>query len=159
LIALTASVARDSYVNEVFLDDVRVPHSQHMGALGGGFAVAMETLMIERYQAKDPAGFGPPLRRLIDEAASGSLNRQSLLADCRVRERIARTDAVQAAMASVAKRALLSVRAGLEPGPGGAVHKLVSVRARHKLSESAIDLQGVSGIEHPDIHISRKERW
>lgn len=105
--------AGDSQVNEVFLDDVRVPDPQRMGAIGGGFAVAIETLMIERYQATDPADFGPPLRRLIDEAASGSLNRQSLLADGRVRQRIARTDAVQTAMASITKRALLSIKVGL----------------------------------------------
>ncbi|MCK9542863.1 MAG: acyl-CoA dehydrogenase [Novosphingobium sp.] len=151
--------AGDSHVNEVFLDDVRVPDSQRMGPVGGGFGVAMETLMIERYQATDPAGFGPPLRLLIDEASQGTLNGRNPLEDGRVRERIARTDAVQNAMASVARRALLAIQAGLEPGPEGALHKLVSVRARQKLSEFAIDLQGVAGVEHPDIHVSQKESW
>ncbi|MET0361483.1 MAG: acyl-CoA dehydrogenase [Sphingobium sp.] len=151
--------AGDSHVNEVFLDDVRVPDSQRLGPVGGGFGVAMETLMIERYQATDPAGFGPSLSLLIEQAQQGTLNGRSPLDDGRVRERIARTDAVQNAMASVANRALLSIQAGLEPGPEGALHKLVSVRARQKLSEFAIDLQGVSGVEHPDIHISAKASW
>jgi len=149
----------DSHVNEVFLDDVRVPDSQRMGPVGGGFGVAMETLMIERYQATDPAGFGPSLQLLIDEVLQGTLNGKPVLEDARVRERIARTDAVQNAMASVARRALLSLQAGLEPGPEGALHKLVAVRARQKLSEFAIDLQGVSGVEHPDIHVGPKATW
>ncbi|WP_242124019.1 acyl-CoA dehydrogenase [Sphingobium sp. Sx8-8] len=151
--------AGDSHVNEVFFDDVRLPDSQRIGAVGGGFAVAMETLMIERYQATDPSGFGPPLALLIGQAQEGTLNGRAPIEDGRVRERIARTHAVQNAMAAVGKRALLSLQAGLEPGPEGALHKLVSVRARQKLSEFAIDLQGVAGMEHPYIHVSSKSSW
>ena len=151
--------AGDSHVNEVFFDDVRVPDAQRIGAVGGGFGVAMETLMIERYQATDPAGFGPPIAMLLQQAQSGTLNGRAPIEDGRVRERIARTHAVQSAMASIHKRALQSIAAGLEPGPEGALHKLVSVRTRQKLSEFAIDLQGSSGVAHPDVHVSPKETW
>ena len=150
--------AGDSHVNEVFFDDVRIPDSQRLGPVGGGFGVAMETLVIERYSATDPAGFGPPLTLLIEQAQQGTLNGRKPIEDGRVRERIARTYAVQNAMAAIHKRALLSLEAGLQPGPEGALHKLVSVRARQKLSEFAIDLQGVGGVEY-DVEGAVKDSW
>lgn len=148
----------DSHVNEVFFDDVRIPDSQRLGPVGGGFGVAMETLVIERYSATDPAGFGPPLTLLIEQVQKGELNGRKPIEDGRVRERVARTYAVQNAMAAIHKRALLSLEAGLQPGPEGALHKLVSVRARQKLSEFAIDLQGVSGVRH-DPEAPVKDSW
>ncbi|MDO7842213.1 acyl-CoA dehydrogenase family protein [Sphingomonas immobilis] len=147
-----------SEVNEVFFDDVRIPDSQRLGAVGGGFGVAMETLTIERYQATDPAGFGPPLQLFIDETKATQIKGKPAIEDGRVRERIARTYAMQSAMAAIYQRTLLSLAAGLQPGPEGAVHKLVSVRARQKLSEYAMDLQGVNGLRY-DEELSRKESW
>jgi alkylation response protein AidB-like acyl-CoA dehydrogenase len=58
----------DSHVNEVFFDDVRLEDSQRMSPVGGGFAVAMATLMIERYVATDSGGFGPHLDLFVDLA-------------------------------------------------------------------------------------------
>src|SRR5690606_32729058 len=51
----------DSEVNEVFFNDVVIPDSQRLGPVGGGFKVAMQTLMIERYAGMDESGFGPSL--------------------------------------------------------------------------------------------------
>ena len=147
-----------SHVNEVFFDNVRVPDSQRLGAVGGGFGVAMETLVIERYSATDPAGFGPPLVLLIEEAKSETVRGRPAIEDGRVRERIARTYAVQNGLAAIHKKALLSLQAGLQPGPEGALHKLVSVRTRQKLSEFAIDLKGVSGVEWSGDG-ERKDDW
>jgi alkylation response protein AidB-like acyl-CoA dehydrogenase len=147
-----------SEVNEVFFDDVRIPDTQRLGAVGAGFGVAMETLVIERYSATDPAGFGPPLALFIDEARRIRIGGRAAIEDGRVRERVARTYATQSALAAIHRRALLSLAAGLQPGPEGAVHKLVSVRARQKLSEFAMDLKGVEGMRY-DEGLSRKESW
>ena len=149
----------DSHVNEVFFDNVRIPDSQRMGPVGGGFGVAMETLMIERYAAADPSGFGPPLSLLVDQLRDGTLNGRPAYEDGRVRERLARSYAVQSGLAAIHTRALEAIAAGIEPGPEGSVHKLVSVRARQRLSEFAIDLQGAAGLFHPDIHATSKETW
>jgi alkylation response protein AidB-like acyl-CoA dehydrogenase len=145
-------------VNEVFFDNVRIADSQRLGPVGGGFGVAMETLVIERYSATDPAGYGPPLALFVEEARKASLNGRPAIQDGRVRERIARTFATQNALAAIHRRALLSLAAGLQPGPEGAVHKLVSVRTRQRLSEFAIDLKGPSGVQY-DGEDARKEDW
>lgn len=147
-----------SEVNEVFFDDVRVPDAQRFGPVGGGFGVAMETLMIERYQATDPAGFGPALDLFVEEAKTVMIRGRAAIEDGRVRERIARTYAQQSALAAIHHRALLSIAAGMQPGPEGSVHKLVSVRARQKLSEFAMDLKGVEGARY-DEGMTRKEGW
>ena len=59
---------------------------------------------------------------------------------------------------AIRKRAFLMMEAGREPGPEGALNKLVSVRSRQKLSELAIDLMGPAGLtEDHDAYI--KEDW
>ena len=130
-----------------------------MGPVGGGFGVAMETLFIERYSATDPAGFGPPLDLFVDLVRSLTIGGKPALDDGRGSKReIARNFAMRNALESIHKRALLSLQAGKEPGPEGALHKLVSVRSRQKLSELAIDLQGVAGVRY-DPRAEVKEDW
>jgi alkylation response protein AidB-like acyl-CoA dehydrogenase len=53
---------------------------------------------------------------------------------------------MRAGLDSITARAMLSMQAGKEPGPEGALNKLFSVRSRQKLSEFAIDLQGMKGV-------------
>jgi len=142
--------AGDSHVNEVFFDDVRISDAQRMGAVGGGFSVAMETLFIERYSAQDSGGFGPPLSMFVDLARGLEVEGRPALSDGRVRQQIARNYAMRNALEVIHKRALLALAAGKEPGPEGSLNKLVAVRSRQRLSELAIDLQGVSGVTRQD---------
>jgi alkylation response protein AidB-like acyl-CoA dehydrogenase len=135
----------DSHVNEVFFDDVKLTDAQRMSPVDGGFAVAMATLMIERYAATDSAGFGPHLGLFIDLARELEVNERPALADGRVRSAIARNYAMRAGLESITTRAMLMMQAGMEPGPEGSLNKLVAVRSRQRLSELAIDLQGSAG--------------
>lgn len=147
-----------SPVNEVFLDDVMIPDSQRIGPVGGGFGVAMETLMIERYVGHDPAGFGPSLEHFIALVRELEVGGRPALADGRVRQAIARAYAMRAGLESITARAMLTLQAGMEPGPEGALNKLFSVRSRQRLSELAIDLQGSEGFAF-DPHAFVKEDW
>lgn len=147
-----------SEINEVFLDDVRIPDAQRLGAVGGGFAVAIETLMIERYTATDPAGYGPPLALLIGQARDTVYRGRAAIEDGRVRERIARAHAVQSALGAIHRDALAAIADGREPGPEGSIHKLVAMRARQRLSEFAMDLRGLAGLRHDD-RLTAKESW
>ncbi len=148
----------DSHVNEVFFDNVRVEDSQRMGAVGGGFGLAITTLMIERYIATDSAGFGPPLDLFVELAKDTIINGRPAIEDGRIRSSIARNYAMRAGLEAITARAMQMMQAGMEPGPEGSLNKLVAVRSRQKLSELAIDLKGAEGIAF-DPHAFGKEDW
>jgi alkylation response protein AidB-like acyl-CoA dehydrogenase len=148
----------DSHVNEVFFDDVRLEDNQRMGEVGGGFGVALATLMIERYIATDSGGFGPHLDEFVKLAGGVEINGEPALKDGRIRSAIARNHAMRAGLDSITKRAYLMMQAGMTPGPEGSLQKLVAVRSRQKLSELAMDLQGNRGLEF-DPHAFVKTDW
>jgi alkylation response protein AidB-like acyl-CoA dehydrogenase len=148
----------DSHVNEVFFDDVKVDDDQRMSPVGGGFAVAMATLMIERYVATDSGGFGPHLDLFVELAKATLVNGKPAIADGRIRQQIARNYAMRNGLNSITARAMAMMQAGMVPGPEGSLNKLVSVRSRQKLSELAIDLRGSDGFAFDD-HASQKEDW
>lgn len=148
----------DSHVNEVFFDDVRLEDLQRMSSVGGGFAVALATLMIERYVATDSGGFGPHLDLFVEIAQDVELNGKPAIEDGRVRSAIARNHAMRAGLETITARAMQMMQSGMEPGPEGSLNKLFSVRSRQKLSEMAIDLQGNLGLEF-DPHAFVKEDW
>lgn len=148
----------DSHVNEVFFDDVKVSDDHRMSPVGGGFAVAMATLMIERYVATDSAGFGPHLDLFVDLAKATRINGKPAIADGRIRQQIARNHAMRAGLDSINRRARLMMQAGMTPGPEGSLNKLVAVRSRQKLSELALDLQGTGAFPF-DEHASPKDDW
>jgi len=148
----------DSHVNEVFFDNVRLEDEQRMGEVGGGFGLALHTLMIERYIATDSAGFGPHLDEFVKLAKSAQIHGRPAIEDGRIRSEIARNHAMRAGLDSITRRAMLMMQAGMQPGPEGSLQKLVAVRSRQKLSELALDLQGTGALPF-DEHASVKDDW
>lgn len=144
--------------NEVFFDDAKLDDGQRIGPVGGGFGVAMATLMIERYAGGDADGFGPPMSAFVDLAREVEINGRPAIEDGRIRSAIARNYAMRSGLDAIRKRAFQMMEAGLEPGPEGSLNKLVSVRSRQKLSELAIDLQGPAGLAY-DPEGYGKEDW
>ncbi|MBA3942301.1 MAG: acyl-CoA dehydrogenase, partial [Sphingopyxis sp.] len=102
----------DSHVNEVFFDDVKISDDHRMSPVGGGFAVALTTLMIERYVATDSAGFGPHLDLFVDLAKDVKINGKPAIEDGRIRQQIARNYAMRAGLDSINRRARLMMQAG-----------------------------------------------
>ncbi|TAK99749.1 MAG: acyl-CoA dehydrogenase, partial [Rhodospirillaceae bacterium] len=148
----------DDHVNEVFFDDVRIPDANRLSPVGGGFAVAIATLMIERYSAADSDGFGPHLDLFIDLARTVEIGGRPAIEDGRIRQQLARNFAMRSGLEAITKRAMLAMQAGKEPGPEGSINKLVSVRSRQKLSELAVDLQGGAGLAW-DRNANTRENW
>jgi len=118
----------DSHVNEVFFDDVFLHDSNRLSPVNGGFALAIETLMIERYVASDSAGAGPHLDSFIALALENSINGRPAIEDGRVRSTIARHYAMRRSLETITARAMLMMQAGMEPGPEGSLNKLVAAR-------------------------------
>jgi alkylation response protein AidB-like acyl-CoA dehydrogenase len=132
-------------VNEVFFDDVRVPDSQRLGPVGGGFGVALDTLMIERYSAADEFGFGPALSAFVDIAKTQTIRGRPAIEDGRTRRDIANAFRQQRALAAIRTRTFMALETGAQPGPEGSIHKLVAMRLRQKMSAAAMDLMGATG--------------
>lgn len=145
-------------VNEVFFDEVRIPDSQRLGPVGGGFAVALDTLMIERYSAADEGGFGPALTAFVDLAKETTINGRPAIEDGRTRRDIASAFRQQRALVAIRTKTFMALQQGAEPGPEGSIHKLVSMRLRQKMSAAAMDLMGTAGVAlDPDRF--PKEDW
>lgn len=133
--------------NEIFFDEVRVPDSCRLGAVGDGFKLAVETLMIERYTAAaDETGGGPPLETLVGLAKATPYRGRPAIEDGRVRSGIARAYAVQQALIAIHQRSLLELAAGRTPGPEGSIHKYAGARERRRLAGLALDILGPAGV-------------
>jgi alkylation response protein AidB-like acyl-CoA dehydrogenase len=132
-------------VNEVFFDEVRIPDRQRLGPVGGGFGVALDTLMIERYSAADEGGFGPALDAFVEIAREATINGRPAIQDGRTRRDIATAFRQQRALVAIRTKSFMALQQGAEPGPEGSIHKLVSMRLRQKMSAAAMDLLGGAG--------------
>jgi alkylation response protein AidB-like acyl-CoA dehydrogenase len=139
-------LAGESEINEVFFERVYVPDTQRMGEVGGGFKVALETLMIERYAVSDEACGGISLDKFLEIARQSTLNGRSAMEDGEVRRMIADTVAERQGLRSIHRRAMDAIAAGREPGPEGAIRKLLVASRRQQLSAMAMDLIGVDGL-------------
>ncbi len=134
-------------LNEVFFDDVFVPDEQRLGEVNGGFKVAVETLMIERYAVTDESGYGPTLEKFIDLAGSTRINGRPALEDGEVRAKIAEVFMQRQGLRAIHRRALEAFAKGREPGPEGAIRKLLLGRTRQSMGATALDLLGANGVQ------------
>lgn len=142
----------DSEVNEVFFNDVVIPDSQRLGPVGGGFKVAMQTLMIERYAGMDESGFGPSLEQFIRLARTAELNGKPAIGNDLVRNEIAEWAVVQGGLGAIQSKALGAIERGAEPGPEASIFKPVLANLRQRISALAIDLQGNAGlVDDPEL--------
>lgn len=136
-------------LNEVFLDNVFVPDTQRLGAVGAGFKVAIETLMIERYAVVDESGYAPPLEALAQVAAGQRIAGRSALDNGEFRAALAQGLVERLGLRNIHRRALDAMAAGREPGPEGSLRKLLLGRSRQRLAALAMDLQGPQALQLP----------
>ena len=141
-------ITGEELFNEVFLDDVFVPDDCVVGEVNDGWTLARATLANERVAMGGKASIGEDVEHLVALAdASG------LAGDALVRERLGAIVAQGVAGSLLDVRSTLRQLDGRDPGPESSVRKLVGVRHRQFVAESALELMGVAGAEQS------KELW
>jgi alkylation response protein AidB-like acyl-CoA dehydrogenase len=127
------------HFNEVFLDEVRIPHANVLGEVNGGWACTMTTLMNERGLIAG-ANRSSDTGALIDLArkrgrSDDPLLRQ-LLADCWIRQQIQRYHGF---------RLQTALSKGTPPGNETSVMKLFAAEYLRRLGNASLELLGPEG--------------
>ena len=141
-------ITGEAEFNEVFLNDVRIPHQRMLGKEGQGWRVAITTLMNERVAIggggtrKKGGGATAQLLGLWKQRKRGALSasREVLL-----RDRVTRLYVENELLRITAQRARAGQRAG-NPGPEGSVSKLAQAEINKRLWETALDILGADGL-------------
>jgi alkylation response protein AidB-like acyl-CoA dehydrogenase len=129
--------------NEVFFDDVRVPHENVLGAVNEGWTVAITTLMNERVAIGSGGGGGGRggVSDVIALARERGLHNDAqirqALADVYTRTRISRF---------LSMRTLTAASQGKIPGPEGSIGKLFGARIMTQIGELTVSIGGADAI-------------
>ena len=129
--------------NEVFFDDVRVPHEQVLGDVNEGWTVAITTLMNERVAIGSGGGGGGrgSVNQLISLAQERGLN-----ADARVRQQLADLYTKTRIQKFLSMRTLTAATKGKVPGPEGSIGKLLGGRIMTQLGDLTVSLAGADAV-------------
>ncbi len=132
-----------SEFNEVYFENVRIPDSQRLGAVGEGWRVSITTLMNERLAIGGSIATGfPELMELVeglplgDAAAADNPAVRAKLADWYVKA---------AGLKNTSARLITALSKGDMPGPEASIGKLVAGNMMQDIAKYAIDLQGLGG--------------
>ena len=140
----------DNELNEVFLTDVRLPDSQRVGEVGGGWKVVIATLMNER--AALGSGTGLNWRDIIRLAKEVPSLDGTALEDPAFREWLADLYVDAEAIRLLSFRTLTALSHGKTPGPEGSAGKLLWSGLGGNLSSQAVDILDHGGlIDDPNI--------
>ncbi|ADI10731.1 acyl-CoA dehydrogenase domain protein [Streptomyces bingchenggensis BCW-1] len=138
-------ITGEALFNEVYLDDVLLPHDAVVGEVDGGWAVARNTLGNERVHMADQLTFDTGLEALIARTADPDNAADGAGADDWVRERVGALMAEAHALACLGLRTTLRQVSGVEPGAGASVRKLIQTAHQQKVAELALELLGPAG--------------
>jgi alkylation response protein AidB-like acyl-CoA dehydrogenase len=133
-----------SHFNEVFFHDVRIPDSQRLGPVDGGWKVAMSLLMGERYSLYDD--FGPSFKELFALARALRLDGGPALDDPAVQERLAEFYIKATALRFTRYRIMTSLARGEPAGPEASIGKVVAASKIQEAAAYGLDLIGAAGI-------------
>ncbi|MDX3262348.1 acyl-CoA dehydrogenase [Streptomyces sp. NPDC093228] len=130
---------------EVFLDEVRVPVGNRIGAENDGWRVTMVTLSFERGTAF--AGEVVACRRVLGELAHEAQG-NGRWDDASLRRRLGRLNAEFRALRRLTQWNVSEARgSGAVPGPAGSVFKLRYSHARQELFDTAAEVLGADSLD------------
>lgn len=134
------SASGDHELNEVFLDDVRVPVANRIGAEGEGWGIAKFLLENER----GGTGYAPQLLADLDRLVAAASPLGVLLVD-----RAARLRLEAEALEMTELRTLLEIEQGQAPAPRSLAVKLIASEIRQGIEALAVDAFGLAGLQLP----------
>jgi alkylation response protein AidB-like acyl-CoA dehydrogenase len=133
------------HVNEVFLDEVRVPVTDRVGADGQGWEIGKFLLDRERLGSANTAPLRQYLRRtqaLVRDALPGEAN---VLRRRALEQRLLQCEAELAGQRELGERAVATVVASEPLRLQPSVLKAASSRIQQRVSEVALEVQGATG--------------
>jgi alkylation response protein AidB-like acyl-CoA dehydrogenase len=142
---------------EIFLDEVRVPVENRVGAENEGWKIARTSLGHERSTAGVAQGMR--YRRIVDELhdLARVLGRNQ---DAGVRQQLAAIEIDVRLIILNNTRTLSTVLAGSDPGPVSSIGRLMFTEFEKRLHELAVDLIGAPAMLAPtDPHSVQRGRW
>jgi alkylation response protein AidB-like acyl-CoA dehydrogenase len=131
--------------NEVYFDAVRVPLSNVLGPLHGGWKVAKSTLGYERVGQSRTHRIERRLDILVKMAQQPNALTDKGLADSYVADRIARYAAQVEALRQIAAQATAAGVRGVSPGPEASVAKLLTSEVDQSMATFGLELAGPAG--------------
>ena len=134
----------EAELNEVFLDAVRIPDAQRVGAVNGGWQVVISTLMNER--AALGMGTGLSWRDVMDLAARTPSFEGTVMDDPAFREWLADYYVNVEAIRLLSFRTLTSLSRGEAPGPESSAGKLLWSNKTQEMAAQALDIQDHFGL-------------
>jgi alkylation response protein AidB-like acyl-CoA dehydrogenase len=136
-------ISGTSNFNEVFFTDTRVPDHQRLGEVGGGWKVALTTLMNERLAVGDAPG--PDFDDIFALARTFTIDGTPAIRDSAVRDKLADWYVKTQGLTYTKFRTMTALSRGQVPGPEASITKLVSATKLQEIAAYAIDLIGSSG--------------
>ncbi len=130
--------------NEVFFEDVRVPRKNVIGAINGGWEIAITTLMHERATLTFSRQLQSriALSDMITFARRWRLHGRVATASPIIRQQLAQAVVESDAIKYTAYRSLTKTLRGGVPGPEGSVEKLFWSEMYQRMLETALAIEG-----------------
>jgi len=136
----------EAWFNEVFFDAVRVPRTNVVGEINGGWKVVLTTLGFER------GGSTPHVRLQVEQRRLAQLARTVVRRGARaaddpaVRQRIAQVAIETAILRYTAYRNVTMVQRTGVPGPQGSILKVFWSELEQRLKDTAVEILGPWGL-------------
>ena len=144
------TMLNDEHINMVFYDDVRIPKSNVVGEIDGGWASALATLSLERGLGfiGDQLELYERVGRATDMAGKLRLEDGTLaIDDSSIRQKLAALKADALAIRAMTLADIAETDRTGQPGPKGSMMKLLVTSAHKALSELVGDMMGWDFLE------------
>jgi alkylation response protein AidB-like acyl-CoA dehydrogenase len=144
-------------INEVFLDDVRVPVENRIGEENEGWTYAKVLLGFERTGIADVGRSKKLLHQVREIAANEPMGEGRLIDDPDFRLKIAEVEVDLLALESVVLKVLAAEGAGKEVGPEASLLKIKGTEIQQSISE--LLFEAVGNYAHPYVPEALEAGW